>query len=495
MKMRWAWMSPVLSCLAVALDASTAGAQGYAPPGYGGAPPMYYAPAAMAPPGMMPPGLYPAAYGGPTPAAPGQFAPLPGAMAGPAAGPMPGAPLGPMPGAMPMSPDAYGGYGEMPLDYGMGPIDTGCPYCGGRGCDACQHLRGPHKRDGLLGGVYSGFCADLCGLIGPYPDGGCAAIRWFDVAVDYMSLRRDDAGSNIMFASSVLGGPDAALETNDIDFDYEPSFRFTGVFQAGPGSNVEFTYYGLFNYNEAVDARSPTNELFSVYTNFGTIPVVGGLPETDFSNLQRIEYSSTFDSFEVNFRQRWISANCRYQGSWLFGVRHFILDENFRYFTRSGVAAGLDPLVAAQSNTTVSTGNNLTGAQLGGDIWICLVPGLRLGVEGKAGVYGNNMNANTTITVNTLLPPDDVFREHLDDTDVAFIGDANFLLTYRLSYQWTLRGGYQLLYVDGVALASENFNPTLPNLANVNGLIRQPAVNDNGNVFYHGWNVGLEFNW
>ena len=76
---------------------------------------------------------------------------------------------------------------------------------------------------------------------------------------------------------------------------------------------------------------------------------------------------------------------------------------------------------------------------------------------------------------------------------VSFVGDANVQALYRLNYQWTLRAGYNFLFVDGVALAPENFNtippfgPQFPN--------RQTFINDNGNVFYHGWNIGLEYMW
>jgi hypothetical protein len=45
--------------------------------------------------------------------------------------------------------------------------------------------------------------------------------------------------------------------------------------------------------------------------------------------------------------------------------------------------------------------------------------------------------------------------------------------------------------VDGVALASENFNATPPVLSP----LHVPRLNDNGNVFYHGWNVGCEYMW
>ena len=117
-----------------------------------------------------------------------------------------------------------------------------------------------------------------------------------------------------------IAGP-IVLQTADLQFNEEPSFRFTGCLQVGPGGNVEFTYYGLFQFDSgAFVRRSGDNDLFSVFSNFGTLPF-GGFAETDMSDFQRIDYSSTFDSFEINYRQRWMSPNCRYQGSWLCGVR------------------------------------------------------------------------------------------------------------------------------------------------------------------------------
>ena len=70
------------------------------------------------------------------------------------------------------------------------------------------------------------------------------------------------------------------------------------------------------------------------------------------------------------------------------------------------------------------------------------------------------------------------------------------MATYRLNYQWTAKLGYHFLYVDGVALATENFNPTPPALFfPPPGVNRTVSMNDNGNVFYHGFMAGLEFMW
>ena len=38
------------------------------------------------------------------------------------------------------------------------------------------------------------------------------------------------------------------------------------------------------------------------------------------------------------------------------------------------------------------------------------------------------------------------------DTDVAFVGDLNFSIIYQLNRVWGLRTGYNLIWLEGVAL-------------------------------------------
>lgn len=484
MNMRGAWTLPVLSIVALSLGWDAAAGQEGALVA-AAAPPMAVYGAGMPPPALAP--LPPAPM-----AAPAGYMLVPAeALAG---GPV-------MP--MPLLPDAYGAYGSVPMTpevlqamygppEGMPPPMTGdelCPYCGGAGCEFCmaEGLFGNHHRwlrGGLLG--------DLLRCVAPYPDGGCAAVRWFDFAVDYMALQRDDAGRNVNLTSQGIGGP-IVLSTSQLDFgDYKSGFRFIGALQLAAANTLEFTYFGQFHYNARARVRSADNDLYSVLSQFGVVPL-GGFTETDQSDFQQINYNSSFDSFEINWRLRWMAPNCRYQGSWTIGVRHFILDEKFRYATSSSANGTLTAtgFVPARARFDVDTTNNLTGIQFGGDAWICLLPGLRAGAELQAGVYGNHMNINTTAGVNTGAP---TYTERLVSNDVSFIGQLNMLATYRISQQWTIRGGYQLLYVEGVALASENFNTAPPALF-FPSTTRVALVNDNGNVFYHGWNIGLEFMW
>jgi hypothetical protein len=446
-------------------------------------------------------GYAPASYAGPEMGAPGYGGPpgysMPGAMPGGMPGAMPGGYGPPDMGGMPGYGGADYGAGGYGGDPGYGGQNGACQYCGGQGCDMCGGIFGHHGHHGDGTWLPNGLLGDIFGCIAPYPDGGCAAVRWFDFAVDYLALKRDNTGRSQPFTSLGTTGP-IVLATNNLDFgSYKPGFRFSAAYQVGPANSIEFTYFGTNNYTASAAVRSATGNLFSTFSQFGLVPFPGAA-EFDNANFQQIVYQSSFDSFEVNWRNRWMAPNCRYQGSWTLGIREFLLDEKFQYFSSSNLGGFTGPasFIPARGISQVRTTNDLTGLQVGTDLWVCLLPGLRVGGEFQAGVYGNHAGMNNTLSTN-LIPPGTkghMLKEFESDTQVAFLSQANLLATYRLNYQWTLRTGYQFLFVDGVALAPENFNP-VP--IGTNNLFRPhvKSINVNGDVFYHGWNVGLEYMW
>ncbi len=79
-------------------------------------------------------------------------------------------------------------------------------------------------------------------------------------------------------------------------------------------------------------------------------------------------------------------------------------------------------------NYLVSTSNSLTGAQVGGDLWVCIMPGLSIGGEAKAGLYGNRSTQRTTIDAYSIGDP---VQEKVTENGAAFLGDANVTLLWR----------------------------------------------------------------
>ena len=56
----------------------------------------------------------------------------------------------------------------------------------------------------------------------------------------------------------------------------------------------------------------------------------------------------------------------------------------------------------------------------------------------------------------------------------------------------SLRAGYEVLFLNELVLAGDNFNQTSPY---GNQGPREPFVNTNGELFYHGGHVGIEYCW
>jgi hypothetical protein len=217
-------------------------------------------------------------------------------------------------------------------------------------------------------------------------------------------------------------------------------------------------------------------DLYSVFSDFGTQPV-GGFPQTDAADVHGIAYSSELHNGEINLRHRWVSENCLLHGSRLLGVRYIALDEDFTHFTRVAGGGSLDYLDTTQ--------NDLYGLQIGADLHLCVSPRFKLGAEVEAGAYVNRATTNTVAVTDTPT----VLLESVSDTDVAFAGEASLIGLFKVTPRFHIRGGYQALYLQGVALATENFNTQSPFSS------RQSFIDNSGYVFYHGATLGFEWMW
>jgi hypothetical protein len=387
--------------------------------------------------------------------------------------------------------NAPAGY-ELGGGYGGEYAGGGCASCGGYGCDAC------------LGGG-SGFGARFLSRLLPYAEGGPCAPRWYDITMDGIYLNRERASRTVNFASDGING-DIVLSTDDLDFDQELGYRLTAAHQIFAGAALEFTYFGLLDWSSSATViRAPGNfspppnpgpafpdDLYSVLSNYGTDPI-GGFDETDRSRQQSLAYTSSVDNFELNVRKRFTAPNCRLQYSWLAGVRYLYLLEDFTYATLGGGAPSRGFM-----NYNIGTRNSLTGLQVGGDAWLNLVPGINVGADLKAGVYGNYVTQTTNILATTSIPANgNTYRDSLTKYDIALATDANLYFMWRVGPHWTVRVGYNFMFMDGVALAPENFNSVAPNVltGGAPSQTRVTQLNRNGNVFYHGGFGGIEFMW
>jgi hypothetical protein len=128
--------------------------------------------------------------------------------------------------------------------------------------------------------------------------------------------------------------------------------------------------------------------------------------------------------------------------------------------------------------------NHLYGAQTGAEVLLLDRGGpMQLTSWFKGGLFGND--ADNNFTLNQSIGPDVAFTT--EKGDIAFMGDIAFLGRYRLNNNVSLNSGYQLLWFDGVALASEQIFAT--------NILSGTGIDTDGFVFYHGALISMDVIW
>jgi hypothetical protein len=127
--------------------------------------------------------------------------------------------------------------------------------------------------------------------------------------------------------------------------------------------------------------------------------------------------------------------------------------------------------------------NHMYGGQFGTNIWLTRPANpLRVSMMAKAGVYANVADTRFTSTI--------VSGTSSADTATAFVGEVGLTASYRLTRHIALRGGYEVLWLDNVALASEAAAATVQG-----GGGTQSTINTDGRLWYNGATTGVEFVW
>lgn len=255
-------------------------------------------------------------------------------------------------------------------------------------------------------------------------------------------------------------------------------------------SGIEAVYMDAINWSDTARATSDTNDLYSLFSDFGNVPF-GGFEETGQATVHEIGYESDLDSVEVNWRHGFMKPSYKQSGAFVIGFRYLKLDERFRFNTE--VLPHFDPINnvnrnAATMDYEVNVNNDIYGPQIGADFITCLFPSVMLGTEIKGGVMANSAEQRTNITV--INPGATTTNERARDDDVSFILESNIYGLFQFHPLWKARIGYQLLYLTGIATGLDNFNSEPPFLGT-----RTPFLDTNGNAFYHGAYFGVEFGW
>lgn len=255
------------------------------------------------------------------------------------------------------------------------------------------------------------------------------------------------------------------LSTRDLDFNFRAGPRVGFGYQDNSGFALEGIYFGTQQWDSGVHTIQGMNDL--------RLPGDIALATFDFfgADRMRVDYTSTLHSAE---------ANVKYNTgllSYLSGFRFVNIDEGFS-INSFDVATGT-------SDYKIATTNKLFGGQIG---VVAQQPADWIGWEafGKIGAYGNVAAQSTLLQDfnNTLT----VRNSRTTGGNVAFVGELGASAILRMTGAWSLRAGYNVLWVEGIALAPNQLDYTAT-------LTSGTALHVNGGALFHGANLGIERRW
>ena len=390
--------------------------------------------------------------------------------------------------------NAHGDSVVNPASYGApcGP-GGGCGPVAGGGCGPMGY--GPGGGGGGGMDPFGGYGANV-EQCGPH---------YFDFSAEYLSYERSNSPlgnstfSTFGFANLVNGAADPvavlnqqAIGGDDIGGGEYDGYRLTGRIDIGALSVFEISYSGLYD-NDAGTAVAIADvgnlltpgdltdnaTLYTVFTDFGsgTGGVIAGpdFEETDDALEHRVSYESELHSVEASYRRYWVGYSPRISGTMLIGFRYTELQERLAFFSRSDDGS---------INIGLESDNRLAGVQVGGDGWITLLQGLRVGGEVKVGLYNNQYQSSGTSVAADGTPN---LASAQKDSEVAFLTEMRASVVADLTPNFSAKAGYEVLYISGLALAADNL------LANPPYGGASVPVSSDGNATWHGWHAGLEY--
>jgi hypothetical protein len=249
---------------------------------------------------------------------------------------------------------------------------------------------------------------------------------------------------------------------NDFNFGTSAGPDINAI-RHGDNFDLDFRYFQVNNISARRSIISGPNAVLDVAD-----PVLVG------NDILGQLYGTSILSVETNLRR-----NISDRVTLLAGFRYIQLQEDLR--TRFDLPLDIFPAI----NFDVDGINNLYGAQTGVDTILFDAGRFRVLSAAKAGIYGNTARNAARLSIDG----DGIQTFGSRGSAVSFVGDLNFTGVYQLNSIWSIRGGYQLLWLTGLALSSEQFphvsHHFLPDL----------HVQTNGDLFMHGALVSLEAAW
>lgn len=260
-------------------------------------------------------------------------------------------------------------------------------------------------------------------------------------------------------------------------------YAFGGANNAGPwgasgmcgGPGIAVTWWGLGEMTGFASVTDPVNGLDASFDLSGV--TINGNPWSTYfagADSQRIWRTDNANNVEANLLSGSIFDTDKMQLIGLAGFRYFRFSEVLTFGSLQG---GGDWNVPDDSGyISFRTINNLYGAQMGAVFTYMVTPRLTGYITPKAGLFGNQMTANTRIYSGN---GSTSYNYTAYKTDFAFLGQVDAGYTYAFRPNSYLYLGYRVVGMSNLALGDNQFMPTI-------GTIKQ-----SGSLILHGATFGL----
>ena len=283
------------------------------------------------------------------------------------------------------------------------------------------------------------------------------------VRTDAIFLNRSaaDGAQSIVFGSAANPKATEVLHTGQLD----PSTAWgprVSLSSCNDGSCVEVSYFGIDGWDAVSQVTGPFSVQFPSFAH----PPLGAGP----TGTATFGYGSDLHNLEVNVLRRdmddWMTL--------ILGFRYIELSEDFGAVFNTG---------GGTSFYNINTNNHLFGFQLGADAHIWQRGDLSVDAWVKVGVFSNSADQSTFENLAAI--GGGTANAGASGDQTAFASELGLNGLFQLTDMLAIRAGYQVFWIDRLALAPEqldNTNPSIP-LA---------TLDLSGDLFIHGGFIGLE---
>ena len=320
------------------------------------------------------------------------------------------------------------------------------------------------------------------------------AIVFDRVGTEKWALVERVPGATQLYSIAATSGIQA-LNSTDLNQGYSAGMRLGAAYHADAKNDLalSFSRSGNWDSTKSVGPDSPLNWL--------VMRAPGVFVQTqDFAyQSMQWDYSTYLYNAELNVQHKlssWITM--------LVGFRWLQLSENLQgtippadIYQPSWKGANLtlfqvaalppgDPAPPYPPFWNTSTTNNLYGFQIGADGKLFERGHFSINGLIKGGAYLNHASELTGVSLAKT-----VYESGASTNHAAFVGEGGLQCKYQITSAITLKLGYEVLWLAGVALAPGQIQETYIATSPTN--VYTHSVNSGSNVLFHGVVVGLEF--